>query len=302
MNSTCRAEVREPAARRARGSAADLRARAPGRRRPSGLNGIRRTSAQPRAASRGRLDHLAGVLPEAPQHHRRAGAGDRRADRSQFAGALEQLHRALVQRAGAPAGAGGRRGPRPISVRSERSIPSTSWVAAATFATASAIEIAGRQRRARLGGRHGVVGDHQHRLDPLGRLEPHRRRQLIGAVRRRAEDEPAVERRGDVVRDGPRARPRDGRSRRARCRARTGGRPPPGRRRSPPRSSRGRGRAGCRCGSRTAGRRRNAGARTRARRGSSGRSAGPGPASTENSPVSVTSSSSSSCSAAASTS
>ena len=50
---------------------------------PTAVNGTRRTSAQPSQRS-ARLDDLAGVLPEAPEHHRRAGAGDRCADRAEL--------------------------------------------------------------------------------------------------------------------------------------------------------------------------------------------------------------------------
>ena len=51
-------------------------------------------------------------------------------------------------------------------------------------------------RRAPLGG-DLIVGDHQHRLDALGRLQPHRRG--LARPRPAAEHEPAVERGRDVV-------------------------------------------------------------------------------------------------------
>ena len=44
-----------------------------------------------------RLGDGAGLLVEAPHQHRRPGAGDRRAERAQLAGALGQLERAREQ-------------------------------------------------------------------------------------------------------------------------------------------------------------------------------------------------------------
>ena len=157
-----------------------------------------------------------------------------------------------------------------------------------------------RDRPARLLGGNLLVGNHHHRLHTLRRVEPRGR---DAAVLVGADDEAAVERGRDVVgvpldlgrldedvlgllgqlvRDG---------------------RPRAGRRRSPPRSSRGRPRAGSRCGSGTRSRRRAAATRRRARRDWSGRGERPSPsASTENVPTSSTSSSRCMASAAASTS
>ena len=116
------------------------------------------------------------TLPVSCQKHQSStdgpGARDRRADRAQLGGRRDQL--------ASSAGRGAaRRGwcrrsarPRAIRARSERSMPSTSWVAAATLATASASGTVGGQRGARIGGRDLLVRDHQHGLDALRRLEP----------------------------------------------------------------------------------------------------------------------------------
>src|SRR3954468_17611246 len=43
------------------------------------------------------LEEGAGLLPVAPEQHRRPGARDRGTDRAQLAGGAEQLHRARIQ-------------------------------------------------------------------------------------------------------------------------------------------------------------------------------------------------------------
>ena len=67
------------------------------RRRRCDSNGARSTSAQPAGLAAQRLDDPGGLLVVAPDEHRRARAGDRRAERAEVARAADEVHRARVE-------------------------------------------------------------------------------------------------------------------------------------------------------------------------------------------------------------
>ncbi len=170
--------------------------------------------------------------------------------------------------------------------------PSMSRAAWATLNTASAIGTVGGQGGTRGLGVEALLRDHEHCLEAHRWLEP----VDPGSV---ADDEPAVQRRGGVVRVAFELGRQAASHRR---RARRCGQPPTARPRSPPRSSRARPTAGSPSRSGTRSRPPDAAARRHARQGWSGLGARRARSATAKLPVSCTSSSRCSESAAPSTS
>ena len=157
---------------------------------PPGAKFTRRTS-QSGAARLERGQHLAGLLPLAPEQHRRAGARDRGADGAQVARLVQQLDRARVQRRPprlvqpVVQPAADQREVRPRQAqRQQRGVGDVERGLGHGHL--------GRQRGARLLGRHRRRRHGHDALQALGRLDPHR---VAGA----ADHEAAVQRGGDVV-------------------------------------------------------------------------------------------------------
>ena len=222
------ATLREAATRRRRHG---LAAPQPASRRAERHAQPRPAVGAPRAAARCRCSR------SAPHEHGRPGAGDRRAERAELARAAGPAPTSAGRGGRGAAGAGGRQ-PAGDEPESPRASPSTSSEAWATLNTASAIGIRAAAP-ARLGRAHGLLGHHEHRLQPVRQLQA-----LHLTVR--AHHEPAQQRGGDVVRMALQPR----RLRRARRRrARRSSRRPAARPRSPRRSCPARRTAGCPSGS-----------------------------------------------------
>ena len=151
------------------------------------------TSAHPDVSPAQPLDHARGRVVLAPDEHRRAGAGDRGAERAELRRAGQQRHRLRVERRRGAAGAGGPRGRGRRGRGGPWARPSTSREAWATLKTASAIGTSAGSTARAFAVRTWRCGTTSTASSPAGRSK-----RVASPVR--AQHDAAEQRRADVVR------------------------------------------------------------------------------------------------------